>query len=169
MEAAGFQGVTVGADPDEHYLNIDTRSPLNQEKVFLCAWVLKDGSIREVLSFVFPNKNGQALMGLHLNNWRRPLGEHTVPHLVDLLWEAFWKHEEENHTLGRIQWMRSPRLPPLTEIEYLEAPLLAQEAPTLDALDELLAEVNTPGPPPTPRSKKKPLLDEGSVLDLFKG
>lgn len=44
--------------------------------------------------------------GTHLNRWTAK-GSTTT----NALWQAFWKHEEENRTLGRVTWMHGSELP----------------------------------------------------------
>lgn len=152
MQAAGFPEPVLGVDSDQDYLMLDTKSRTGL-KVFLCLWVHPSGQLRDALSFVFEDKSA-SLMGRHLNNWRRPAGDFTVPQLVDSLWAAFWKHEEENLTLNRLQWMSTPRLPDLDEAEHT-GPLLLGEV-TLDK--------------PRRKRTKPPVVEEDrtTVFDLFK-
>lgn len=122
MAGAGFPEPVLGADNDQHYLVLDTKSRTGL-KVFLCLWVQPDGQIRDALSFVFEDK-AASITGKHLNNWRRPEGAFTVSQLVDSLWAAFWAHEEENRTLNRLQWMHVSKLPDLVEVEHTGPSLL---------------------------------------------
>jgi hypothetical protein len=146
MQAVSFPTPVVGVDPEQHYLFIETTSR-TELKVFLFLWVKPDGRVRNVMSFLF-DKSVDSMMGRHLNNWRRPEGEFTIPQLVDNLWAGFWKHEEENQALGRLLWMGVSKLPHLEETEHTGARLLGSDKPK-------------------PKRKTKPKPQTPSVFDLF--
>lgn len=152
LAAAGFPDPVLGSDLEHCYLMLDTTSRTGL-KVFLCLWLQPGGQVRDALSFVF---DGQpSMMGKHLNNWRRPEGDFTVPQLVDKLWEAFWAHEEENRALNRLQWMHLSKLPDLDE-EVPSGPSLLDAASHIDK--------------PQRKRKKTPIVpdEHTTVFDLFK-
>lgn len=128
-------------------------SPLPKEEEDLVVILLLDaqvfvsieetqGRVTAALSYLVKQEHTS-----HLNGWRREDGcTRSVPDLVDDIWAAFWVHEKENETLGRILWMHGPMLPGIGEdIQIEDIPL-----------------------PEPPQVAAKPLsLSGATVFDLF--
>jgi hypothetical protein len=99
-----------------------------------------------------------------------------VPDLATDLWRAFWEHEVENRTLGRVQWMHGPDLPWLDEDVEVQLDLPFDEPPAAPPADEVLAanvEVDAVAEllesvvegPPSPPPPRQPILDVLDILD----
>lgn len=99
MEAAGYRGITLRLDADGCAWILEATSPIKHLPVLICGWLRSDGTLQDVLSFVFVSPQTP----LHLNRWS-PNGSNTV----DALWQRFWEQEQSN----TVKWMVE-HLPPV--------------------------------------------------------